>query len=78
MKKGKVLIPDLLNKEVGKRLREIRKAKGYTSYEAFANQHEINRVQMGRYENGEDMRISTLAKILSALDITWEEFFTGL
>lgn len=62
-------------KNLGKRLKALRKAKGYNNYEQFAFTHEINRSQYGRYENGEDMRFSSLLKVLTALDITIEEFF---
>jgi transcriptional regulator with XRE-family HTH domain len=38
---------------------------------------EINRVQYGRYERGEEnFRMSTLIKILKAFDITVEAFFS--
>lgn len=36
----------------GKRLKQIRKQKGYTNYEHFAYRNGFNRVQYGRYENG--------------------------
>jgi len=60
---------------LGKRLRELRIAKGYTNYELFAYDNKIPRAQYGRYENGQDLRFSSLLKILKALDITLEEFF---
>lgn len=65
---------DYLQK-LGNRLRSIRKAKGYTNYENFAFEHGINRVQYGRYENGADLRFSSLVKLVSAFDMTLEEFF---
>ncbi len=60
---------------LGKRLKSLRKAKGYSNYEQFAFTHEINRSQYGRYENGEDLRFSTLLKVLAALDVSLTEFF---
>lgn len=62
---------------IGQRLRELRKAKGYANYEQFAFQHDIHRVQYGRYEKGEDMRVSSLLKVLKALEVTPEEFWRG-
>ncbi len=60
---------------LGARIKALRKARGYSNYEQFAYEHEINRSQYGRYENGEDLRFSSLLKVLKALDITLAEFF---
>lgn len=71
-------IPDITDeqlKKIGNRMRQIRKAKGYKNYEHFAFQHELNRAQYGRYENGANMSIKTLLKILAAFDMTLAEFF---
>ena len=62
--------------KLGQRIKQLRKANGYSSYEKFAIQNEISRMQYWRYEKGgEDMRISSLFKIVDALGITMEEFF---
>lgn len=61
---------------LGNRIKALRKAKGYKNYEQFAYKHEINRSQYGRYENGEDLRFSSLLKVLKALDVSLEEFFS--
>lgn len=63
-------------KKLGARIKEIRIKKGYTSYEYFAYEHNISRAQFGRYERGEDLRFSTLAKIITAFEMTFEEFFS--
>jgi transcriptional regulator with XRE-family HTH domain len=62
--------------KLGERIRELRIQKGYTSYEYFAYEHEISRAQFGRYERGEDLRFSSLVRVLNAFDITLEEFFS--
>jgi transcriptional regulator with XRE-family HTH domain len=62
-------------KNLGNRLRELRIAKGFTNYEQFAYEHNIPRAQYGRYERGEDLRFSSLLKVLKALDVSLEEFF---
>lgn len=65
--------------KVGKKLKKFREDKGYTSYEQFAFEHNIGRAQYGKYERGsEDMRLSSLFKVLKALNISWEEFFKDL
>lgn len=62
--------------KIGCRLKFLRIQKGHSSYEIFAFENNIDRSQYGKYERGADMRISTLVKILAALDITFEEFFS--
>lgn len=58
------------------RIKSLRKAKGYSSYEKFAIEHDISRMQYWRYEKGEDMRFSSLFKIIQALGMTVDEFFS--
>lgn len=60
---------------LAERLKEIRKSKGYSNYEQFAFDNELPRAQYGRYEKGQDLRFSSLLKVLKALDISLEEFF---
>ncbi|MDD7887859.1 helix-turn-helix domain-containing protein [Flavivirga sp. 57AJ16] len=61
---------------LGRRLRQLRKEKGYSNYELFAFENEIPRAQYGRYENGGDLRFSSLLNVLKALNISLEEFFS--
>ncbi len=61
--------------ELGERLRQIRIEKGYKNYEQFAFDNKIPRAQYGRYENGQDLRFSSLLKVLAAFDISLEDFF---
>ncbi len=61
---------------LGKRLQELRKAKGYSNYELFAFDNGIPRAQYGRYENGQDLRFSSLCKLAKAFGISLEEFFS--
>ena len=65
---------DELNK-VGDKLRKLRIAKGYTNYENFAFDNELNRANYGRYEKGANIRLSTLIVILKCHNLTLEEFF---
>lgn len=61
--------------EVGNKLRKLRIAKGYSNYENFAYDNGLNRANYGRYENGANLRLSTLISILQCHDLTLEEFF---
>lgn len=62
--------------KLGRRIKQLRIQKGYTNYEYFAYEHNISRTQFGRYERGEDMRYSSLLKVVRAFGMTMEEFFS--
>lgn len=61
--------------KLANRIKQLRIEKGYTSYEYFAYDHNIPRAQYGRYEKGEDLKFSSLLKILKGLNISLQEFF---
>ena len=69
-----IQVEKLLEK-LGSRLREFRKARGYTNYEQFAFDHGLPRAQYGRYEKGQDLRLSSLVNVLTAMDVSLTEFF---
>ncbi|HEY4789150.1 MAG TPA: helix-turn-helix transcriptional regulator, partial [Bacteroidales bacterium] len=60
----------------GDRIRSLRIKKGYSNYENFAFEHDIARAQYGKYEKGEDLRYSSLMKVIRALGLTPKEFFS--
>jgi len=62
--------------QLGARIKQLRIAKGYTNYENFAFEHKLPRTQYGRYEQGQDLRFSSLVKLVEAFGITLEEFFS--
>jgi transcriptional regulator with XRE-family HTH domain len=72
----KVLNPEAELKKLGARIKQLRIERGYTSYEYIAYEHNISRAQFGRYEQGQDLRFSSLLRVLVALDVTLEEFFS--
>ncbi|HBD7428749.1 TPA: helix-turn-helix transcriptional regulator [Legionella pneumophila] len=64
--------------KIGKKIREIRKAKGY-SQEAFAAQAQLGRTYMGRIERGEqNMSIQTLIQIAITLKVEVGELLPTL
>lgn len=65
-------------KKIGKRIKELRIEAGYTSLEDFAHEHEIPRAQYGRYEQGVNMKFSSLLPIIRAHRITMQDFFAGI
>ncbi|MCT4327748.1 helix-turn-helix domain-containing protein [Chryseobacterium indologenes] len=72
----KEFLKDEILQKLGKRIKQIRIDKGYSSYEYFAYEHNISRAQYGRYEKGEDLRFSSLAKVIHAFGMTMDEFFS--
>lgn len=62
-------------KQLGARLRHFRKLSGYSNYEHLAYDVGISRSQYGKYENGGNIKFSTLCKILNHLNVSFEDFF---
>ena len=60
---------------MGKRMQELRKKKGFKNYEIFAYENDLPRAQYGRYERGQDLKMSSLLKVLKGFDISLKEFF---
>jgi hypothetical protein len=69
-------LPDKELTKLGNRIRELRLKKGFRNYEFFAYEHNIPRAQYGRYEKGEDLRYTSLLRVVRAFDISMEKFFS--
>lgn len=61
---------------IGRKLKYLRIQKGYGNYEDFAYEADIARAQYGKYENGANIMITTLVKILKFHNMTLAEFFS--
>ncbi len=59
-------------------IRKRRLELGYTNAEMFANHHGLNRSVYQRWENGEDLNLSSLLKLLEILEMKGSEFFEQL
>ena len=64
-----------LVKAIGQKLKRIRIEAGYTSYEKFAIEHDIDRKYYWSIEKGRNISITYLKKILDIHKITFAEFF---
>jgi len=60
------------------RLKELRKAKGYSNYEHIAFALEMSRSAYWRLETGANFELKTLIKVCKLLDVSLEEFFKGI
>lgn len=56
-------------------IRKRRLELGYSNAEMFANHHGLNRSVYQRWENGEDLNLSSLLKLLEILEMKGSEFF---
>ena len=64
--------------KIAKRVKELRKQKGYISYEEFSSTYKIPKVQYWRMEKGTNFTINSLLRVLDAHGITIQEFFQGV
>lgn len=63
---------------IGSKLKRLRIANGYSSYETFAFENNIPRVQYWRMEKGTNFQLESLLRVLSAHQVSPEEFFKGI
>ncbi|MGI4821110.1 MAG: hypothetical protein ACRYFV_07845 [Janthinobacterium lividum] len=63
---------------IAQKLKRLRLAKGYSSYEAFAFDHELPRVGYGRHEQGSNLTMTSLLRLLDIHHLSLAEFFADL
>lgn len=64
--------------KVADKLERLRIEKGFTSYENFAIEYGISRMQYWRMEKGTNFTFESLLKILDAHKMTLNEFFKDI
>ncbi|QMU63083.1 MAG: XRE family transcriptional regulator [Flavobacteriaceae bacterium] len=72
--KSKTLDPKII--QVAQKLEKIRIDNGYTSYENFAIEHGISRMQYWRMEKGTNFTFESLLRILEAHKMSLSTFFS--
>ena len=65
-------------KAIAKKLEIIRIQKGYSSYENFAIEFGISRMQYWRMEKGTNFTFTSLLKILDAHEMSLNDFFRDI
>jgi transcriptional regulator with XRE-family HTH domain len=60
---------------ISKKLKELRIEEGYTSYEKFAVENDIDRKQYWRIEKGANLTLQSLMKVLKIHKISLKDFF---
>jgi transcriptional regulator with XRE-family HTH domain len=61
---------------LGKRIKQLRQEKGYTSQETFAYDNGYTLSYYSRLERGEDIRFTSLVRVCKALGIGLKDFFS--
>ncbi|UII75469.1 helix-turn-helix domain-containing protein [Flagellimonas sp. HMM57] len=74
--KKKELDPRIM--AIAKKLETLRIKKGYSSYENFAIEFGISRMQYWRMEKGTNFTFASFLKILDAHEMTLNEFFKDI
>lgn len=64
--------------KISNKIKRLREEAGYVSYEFFAWEHKIPRVQYWRMEKGTNFTISSLLRILDAHKLNLKEFFEDI
>lgn len=72
-KSKKPVDPDL--QVLGRRIREIRKNRGYTSFEIFAYEKGFSRITYGKMELGQNITYKNLLKFVRAVNMSLKDFF---
>ncbi|MBX3164545.1 MAG: helix-turn-helix transcriptional regulator [Bacteroidetes bacterium] len=62
---------------LGKRIKQLRQEKGYSSQETFAYDNGYTLSYYSRIERGEDIRFTSLVKVSKALEIDLKTFFSS-
>ena len=68
-----------LKRRIGARFRRLRKEKGFSSAEKFANQNDFSRPTYGKYEQGKpnlNVELDTLIRLCESYGITLREFWS--
>jgi transcriptional regulator with XRE-family HTH domain len=77
MKKKKRKKPSKDLQRLAKRIKTLRTDQGYVNADHFAFDKYLARSQYARYEQGEDLRFTSLLKLTRAFGISLEQFFEG-
>jgi transcriptional regulator with XRE-family HTH domain len=78
-KRARILDTDQqVYEKIGKRIKELRLEAGYSAADKFAYENEIGRSQYAAWEAGQDMRMSSLLRVLKVHKMSIEDFFEGM
>jgi len=61
--------------QIARSIKQLRINKGYSNYDNLAYDMGMSRSQYGAYENGQNLTLTTLMKILNHFNMTIFDFF---
>lgn len=64
--------------QIAQKLKQLRLDKGYSSYEVFAFEHELPRVGYGRHEQGSNLTLKSLLRLLDIHQVSLADFFADM
>jgi hypothetical protein len=64
--------------KIAAKLKKMRIEKGYTSYENFAWDNDLGRIQYWRLEKGTNFTMQSLLKVIDVHKVSLEDFFKGI
>jgi hypothetical protein len=67
-----------LKANIGKELKRLRVNAGYKSYEVFAWDNKISRIQYWKTEKGTNCTLKSLKRVLDIHDVRMDTFFNSL
>lgn len=65
-------------KQIGTALKDLRIKGGWSSYETFAIENNLDRKQYWRMENGTNVTLKSLIKVLAIHKLTFKQFLRDL
>ena len=63
---------------IGERIKSLRINAGYKSYEVFAWENNLSRIQYWKMEKGTNCTLKSPYKVLKVHNLTYKEFFDSL
>jgi len=69
---------EILKANIGSELKKLRVNAGYKSYEVFAWDNKISRIQYRKMEKGTNCTLKSLKRVLDIHDIRMDAFFNSL
>ena len=69
---------ELLKTNIGSKLKRLRVNAGYKSYEVFAWDNKISRIQYWKMERGTNCTLKSLKRVLDIHDVRMDTFFNSL
>jgi transcriptional regulator with XRE-family HTH domain len=75
---AKAVAENELLKAISLKIKQLRKDKGYKSYETFALDNDLDRKQYWRIEKGANITIKSLQRILDIHGLTFKKFFSDI